>query len=110
MGSQKTLTNDRYAYNGKEFQVYKTKKGVRLIKINNNFVNINNVSATAAAAAVAKINDKNINDVILANISELSNLDICEVPRIPKVAETPEGSSDSEVSIDGEEYIIVSLS
>ena len=107
MGSQKTLTNDRYAYNGKEFQVYKTKKGVRLIKINNNFVNINNVSA---AAAVSKINDKNINDVILANISELSNLDICEVPEVPKVAETPEGGSDSEVSIDGEEYIIVSLS
>lgn len=107
MGSQKTLTNDRYAYNGKEFQVYKTKKGVRLIKINNNFVNINNVSAAAAAA---KINDKNINDVILANISELSNLDICEVPRIPEVAEAPEGGSDSEVSIDGEEYIIVSLS
>lgn len=105
MGSQKTLTNDRYAYNGKEFQVYKTKKGVRLIKINNNFVNINNVSAAAAAAA--KINDKNINDVILENISELSNLDICEVP---KVAEAPEGGSDSEVSIDGEEYIIVSLS
>ena len=104
MGSQKTLTNDRYAYNGKEFQVYKTKKGVRLIKINNNFVNINNVSA------VSKINDKNINDVILANISELSNLDICEVPRIPEVAEAPEGCSDSEVSIDGEEYIIVSLS
>ena len=104
MGSQKTLTNDRYAYNGKEFQVYKTKKGVRLIKINNNFVNINNVSAAA------KINDKNINDVILANISELSNLDICEVPRIPEVAEAPEGGSDSEVSIDGEEYIIVSLS
>lgn len=104
MGSQKTLTNDRYAYNGKEFQVYKTKKGVRLIKINNNFVNINNVSA------VSKINDKNINDVILANISELSNLDICEVPRIPEVAEAPEGGSDSEVSIDGEEYIIVSLS
>ena len=105
MGSQKTLTNDRYAYNGKEFQVYKTKKGVRLIKINNNFVNINNVSAAAA-----KINDKNINDVILANISELSNLDICEVPEVPKVAEAPECGSDSEVSIDGEEYIIVSLS
>lgn len=104
MGSQKTLTNDRYAYNGKEFQVYKTKKGVRLIKINNNFVNINNVSAAA------KINDKNINDVILANISELSNLDICEVPEVPKVAEAPECGSDSEVSIDGEEYIIVSLS
>lgn len=98
MGSQKTLTNDKYAYNGKEFQVYKTKKGVRLIKINNNFVNINNVSA-----ASARINDKNINGMVLANINELSNLDICEVPKAPKV------SSDSELSIDGEEYIIIEI-
>jgi len=109
MGSQKTLTNDKYAYNGKDFQVYKTKKGVRLIKINNNFYNINNLSAAAAAASAAasaaaassKINDKNIND---ATISELSNLDICKVPEVSS------GGSDSEVSIDGEEYIIVSFS
>jgi hypothetical protein len=98
MGSQKTLTKDKYSYNGKEFQVYKTKKGVRLIKINNNFVNINNV---AAASAAAKINDKNMNDIIQENISELSNLDICEVPKVA------DNTSDSEVSIDGEEYIIL---
>jgi hypothetical protein len=105
MGSQKTLTNDKYTYNGKEFQVYKTKKGVRLIKINNNFVNINNVSAAAASATsiATKINDKNINDIIQANISELSNLDICEVPK----GDSGGGGSDSEVSIDGEEYIII---
>ena len=42
MGSQKTLTNEKYMYNCKEFQIYKTKKGVKLIKINNSFVNINN--------------------------------------------------------------------
>ena len=100
MGSQKTLTKDKYSYNGKEFQVYKTKKGVRLIKINNNFVNINNVAAASASAA-AKINDKNMNDVIQENISELSNLDICEVPKVA------DNTSDSEVSIDGEEYIIL---
>ena len=103
MGSQKTLTKDKYSYNGKEFQVYKTKKGVRLIKINNNFVNINNVAANAASAAdiAAKINDKNMNDIIQENISELSNLDICEVPKVA------DNTSDSEVSIDGEEYIIL---
>jgi hypothetical protein len=100
MGSQKTLTNDKYAYNGKEFQVYKTKKGVRLIKINNNFVNINNVAANAIAA---KINDKIINDMTVENISELSNLDICEVPK----GSSGSSGSDSEVSIDGEEYIIL---
>jgi hypothetical protein len=100
MGSQKTLTKDKYSYNGKEFQVYKTKKGVRLIKINNNFVNINNVAAASANAA-AKINDKNMNDIIQENISELSNLDICEVPKVA------DNTSDSEVSIDGEEYIIL---
>jgi hypothetical protein len=102
MGSQKTLTNDKYAYNGKEFQVYKTKKGVRLIKINNNFVNINNVAANAIAA---KINDKIINDMTIENISELSNLDICDVPKGSGGGSG--GGSDSEVSIDGEEYIIL---
>ena len=89
MGSQKTLTNERYVYNCKEFQVYKTKKGVRLIKINNNFVNINNASAIHS-----KINDKNRNTMIAENISELTELDIAS------------GDSDED-SIDGEEYIIV---
>ena len=89
MGSQKTLTNERYVYNCKEFQVYKTKKGVKLIKINNNFVNINNASAIHS-----KINDKNRNTMIAENISELTELDI-------------DSCESSEDSIDGEEYIIV---
>lgn len=91
MGSQKTLTNERYVYNCKEFQVYKTKKGVKLIKINNNFVNINNVSAIHS-----KINDKNRNTMIAENISELTELEL----------EIASGDS-GEDSIDGEEYIIV---
>jgi hypothetical protein len=94
MGTQKTLTNEKYMYNCKEFQVYKTKKGVKLIKINNNFVNINNVSSIHS-----KINEKNLNTMIAENINELTELDLdirggCE--------------SSSEESIDGEEYIIVS--
>jgi hypothetical protein len=89
MGSQKTLTNERYVYNCKEFQVYKTKKGVRLIKINNNFVNINNVSAIHS-----KINDKNRNTMIAENISELTELEL-------------DSGDSGEDSIDGEEYIIV---
>lgn len=92
MGSQKTLTNERYVYNCKEFQVYKTKKGVKLIKINNNFVNINNASAIHS-----KINDKNRNTMIAENISELTELDI----------DTGDSGESSEDSIDGEEYIIV---
>jgi len=94
MGTQKTLTNEKYMYNCKEFQVYKTKKGAKLIKINNNFVNINNVSSIHS-----KINEKNLNTMIAENISELTELELdirsgCE--------------SSSEESIDGEEYIIVS--
>lgn len=73
MGSQKTLTNERYIYNCKEFQIYKTKKGVKLIKINNSFVNINNVPSINT-----KINEKNHNDMVAENISELNNLDIEE--------------------------------
>ena len=98
MGSQKTLTNEKYMYNCKEFQIYKTKKGVRLIKINNNFVNINNVSSINS-----KINDKNRNDMVSENISELTNLDICDS------SETSD-NSDVDYSIDGEEYIIIDRS
>jgi hypothetical protein len=98
MGTQKTLTNEKYMYNCKEFQIYKTKKGAKLIKINNNFVNINNVSSIHS-----KINENNLNTMIAENISELTELELdirgggsggCE--------------SSSEESIDGEEYIIVS--
>jgi len=125
MGSQKTLTNERYMYNCKEFQIYKTKKGVKLIKINNSFVNINNVSSINA-----KINDKNHNDMVAENISELNNLDISnealgegygESIGIASVISVSSEMADagaeagadadtgelSESSIDGEEYVIL---
>ena len=132
MGSQKTLTNERYIYNCKEFQIYKTKKGVKLIKINNSFVNINNVPSINT-----KINEKNHNDMVAENISELNNLDIEEgygdrgdrcdrgygetigiASVISVSSETMEtttgadagadaGAELSESSIDGEEYVIL---
>ena len=102
MGSQKTLTNEKYMYNCKEFQVYKTKKGVRLIKINNSYVNINNVSSINC-----KINDKNINDMVAENISELNNLDICDTCELRERDENQLDNTDINYSIDGEEYIIL---
>jgi hypothetical protein len=101
MGSQKTLTNEKYMYNCKEFQIYKTKKGVRLIKINNSFVNINNIQSINT-----KINDKNKNDMVTENINELNNLDICYSREIINSTETSD-NSDIDYSIDGEEYIII---
>jgi len=91
MGSQKTLTNEKYVYSNKEFQIYKTKKGVRLIKVNNNYININNI-----ASINTRISDKNHNDIVAENISELTNLDINDV-----------SNTDISYSIDGEEYIII---
>jgi len=113
MGSQKTLTNEKYMYNCKEFQIYKTKKGVRLIKINNSFVNINNVSSINS-----KINEKNINDMVTENINELTNLDICEVKTngvtsvtgvtsVCEAVDVQSDNTDSTDSIDGEEYILL---
>ena len=96
MGSQKTLTNEKYVYSNKEFQIYKTKKGVRLIKVNNNFININNV-----ASINSRISEKNHNDIVSENISELKNLDINNVPC------NLNDDTDINVSIDGEEYIII---
>jgi hypothetical protein len=96
MGTQKTLTNEKYMYNCKEFQIYKTKKGAKLIKINNNFVNINNVSSIHS-----KINENNLNTMIAENISELTELEI-------RCGGSGGCESSSEESIDGEEYIIVS--
>lgn len=92
MGSQKILTNEKYIYSDKEFQVYKTKKGAKLIKINNNYVNINDISI------VSKINNKKHDDIILNNINELNNLDINEIPI---------NDNDTNYSIDGEEYIVI---
>jgi hypothetical protein len=97
MGSQKTLTNEKYIYSDKEFQVYKTKKGAKLIKINNNFVNINNISISS------KINNQQRNDVIVNNINELNNLDICSIiDDIQK--ECIEENIDN---IDGEDYVLI---
>jgi hypothetical protein len=97
MGSQKTLTNEKYIYSDKEFQVYKTKKGAKLIKINNNFVNINNISISS------KINNQQRNDVIVNNINELNNLDICSI--IDDIQK--ECIEDNVENIDGEDYVLI---
>ena len=111
MGTQKTLTNEKYIYNCKEFQVYKTKRGAKLIKINNNFVNINN-----AVSIHNKINEKNLNTMIAENISELTEFDLASELASDLASEldnrdignhSDSGSNDSSDSIDGEEYIIV---
>lgn len=99
MGSQKTLTNEKYMYSNKEFQIYKTKKGVRLIKVNNNYININNI-----ASINNRISEKNHNDIVAENISELTNLDINDINDTPDNCEDRVDINDS---IDGEEYIII---
>ena len=96
MGSQKTLTNEKYMYSNKEFQLYKTKKGVRLIKVNNNYININNIGSINS-----RISEKNHNDIVAENISELTNLDINDTP------DNCGDRVDINDSIDGEEYIII---
>jgi len=107
MGTQKTLTNEKYIYNCKEFQVYKTKRGAKLIKINNNFVNINN-----AVSIHNKINEKNLNTMIAENISELTEFDLASDLDNRDIGNHSDNSSSdsccgSSDSIDGEEYIIV---
>jgi hypothetical protein len=102
MGTQKTLTNEKYMYNCKEFQVYKTKKGAKLIKINNNFVNINNV-----VSIHSKINEKTLNTMIAENISELTEFDLASDLASDLDNRDIGNHSDSSDSIDGEEYIIV---
>ena len=99
MGSQKTLTNEKYIYSDKEFQVYKTKKGAKLIKINNNFVNINNISISSM------INNKQRDDVIVKNINELNNLDICSNNDV--LHNEPMENRDNIENIDGEEYVLL---
>ena len=97
MGSQKILTTEKYFYSDKEFQVYKTKKGAKLIKINNNFVNINNISISS------KISNKQHNDNVAKNINELNNLDICSISGdIQK-----ECIEENIENIDGEDYVLI---
>ena len=93
MGSQKTLTNEKFMYYDKEFQIYKTKKGVKLIKLNNNYVNINNIGV------IDKINNKTHNDIVAENIIELNTFDINDTKDTKDI-----NISDS---IDGEEYVII---
>jgi hypothetical protein len=107
MGSQKTLTNEKFKYSNKEFQIYKTKKGAKLIKINNNYVNIND------ASIISKINNKQCNDIVEENINELNNLDINDTTdikvNINDINDTIDtiDTIDINDSIDGEEYIII---
>jgi hypothetical protein len=101
MGSQKTLTNEKYIYNCKEFQIYKTKKGVKLIKINNSFVNINNVSSINT-----KIKDKNHNDMVAENIDELNSLDICEASNASNAGDADETSCECEGTTIGIDSVI----
>jgi hypothetical protein len=98
MGSQKTLTNEKFMYYDKEFQIYKTKKGVKLIKINNNYVNINNIGV------IDKINNKTHNDIVAENIIELNTFDINDDTKDYKEPITDNTNTDS---IDGEEYVII---
>jgi hypothetical protein len=100
MGSQKTLTNEKFMYYNKEFQIYKTKKGVKLIKINNNYVNINNIDV------IDKINNKTHNDIVAENIIELNTFDINDDTKDYKETITDNTNTDSD-SIDGEEYVII---
>ena len=94
MGSQKTLTNEKFMYYDKEFQIYKTKKGVKLIKLNNNYVNINNIGV------IDKINNKTHNDIVAENIIELNTFDINDDTKDTKDINISD-------SIDGEEYVII---
>jgi len=44
MGNKKILSGEIYTFNNKNIPIYKTKKGIKLIKINNIFYNINDKS------------------------------------------------------------------
>jgi len=44
MGNKKILSGDIYTFNNKNIPIYQTKKGIKLIKINNIFYNINDKS------------------------------------------------------------------
>jgi hypothetical protein len=101
MGSQKTLTNEKFMYYDKEFQIYKTKKGVKLIKINNNYVNINNIGV------IDKINNKTHNDIVAENIIELNTFDINDDTKDTKDTKDTLTDNTNTDSIDGEEYVII---
>ena len=104
MGSQKTLTNEKFLYYDKELPIYKTKKGVKLIKINNNYVNINNIGV------IDKINNKTHNDIVAENIKELNSFDINDNDIVKDIAKDAKDANDITCisdSIDGEDYVII---
>ena len=104
MGSQKTLTNEKFLYYDKELPIYKTKKGVKLIKINNNYVNINNIGV------IDKINNKNLNDIVAENIKELNSFDINDNDIAKDITNDANDANDITCisdSIDGEGYVII---
>ena len=100
MGSQKTLTNEKFLYYDKELPIYKTKKGVKLIKINNNYVNINNIGV------IDKINNKTHNDIVAENIKELNSFDINDKDNVKDSNDANDITCISD-SIDGEDYVII---
>lgn len=110
MGSQKTLTNEKFLYYDKELPIYKTKKGVKLIKINNNYVNINNIGV------IDKINNKTHNDIVAENIKELNSFDIndndidIDIDNAKDITKDAKDANDITCisdSIDGEDYVII---
>jgi hypothetical protein len=101
MGSQKTLTNEKFLYYDKELPIYKTKKGVKLIKINNNYVNINNIGV------IDKINNKTHNDIVAENIKELNSFDINDKDIVKDITNDANDITCISDSIDGEGYVII---
>ena len=101
MGSQKTLTNEKFLYYDKELPIYKTKKGVKLIKINNNYVNINNIGV------IDKINNKTHNDIVAENIKELNSFDINDKDIVKDITNDANDITCISDSIDGEDYVII---
>jgi hypothetical protein len=62
---QKILTNDKYVYFDMELPIYRAKKGgAKMIKINNNYYNINN------SEAIKKIREEYIKSKISEELNE----------------------------------------
>jgi hypothetical protein len=64
MGNKKILSEEIYTFNNKSIPIYKTKKGIRLIKINNIFYNINDKSINE------KIKKECFNDFLNLELNE----------------------------------------
>lgn len=62
---QKILTNEKYIYYDMEFSIYRAKKsGIKMIKLNNNYYNINN------SEAITKIKEEYIRSKISEELNE----------------------------------------